>query len=48
LTILYCSVASKDVNGKFTGGIYRSCDRGETWQSAMGRGLNTEMKTADQ
>ena len=45
LVMLYCSVRSKDENGAFKGGIYRSRDRGETWESAMGRGLNTETKT---
>jgi photosystem II stability/assembly factor-like uncharacterized protein len=48
LIVLYCSVASKDVGGAFQGGIYRSRDRGETWQWAMGRGINIETKQADQ
>jgi len=39
--VLFCSVQSREVNGKFAGGIFRSTDRGETWHSAMGRGLNT-------
>ncbi len=46
--MLYCAVTSKDENGKFKGGIYRSRDRGETWQWAMGRGINTETQKADQ
>jgi photosystem II stability/assembly factor-like uncharacterized protein len=46
--MLYCSVTSKDVNGTFRGGIYRSRDRGETWQWAMGRGINLETQKADQ
>ena len=46
--MLYCTVKSRDENGAFTGGIYRSRDRGESWQPAMGRGLNTETKKADQ
>jgi photosystem II stability/assembly factor-like uncharacterized protein len=45
---LYCTVRSKEQNGAFAGGIYRSRDRGETWESAMGKGLNTETKAADQ
>ena len=48
LVMLYCSIRSKDENGVFKGGLYRSRDRGETWESAMGRGLNTETKRADE
>lgn len=48
LAMLYCSIRSKDENGKFQGGLFRSRDRGETWQSAMGMGLNTDTKQADQ
>ena len=29
-------------------GFYRSRDRGDTWESAMGSGLNTQTKQADQ
>ncbi len=46
--VLYCSVTSKVQNGSFAGGIYRSLDRGETWESAMGNGINTDTATADQ
>ena len=45
--MLYCTVCSKDENGIFKGGIYRSRDRGQTWQWAMGRGTNTDTKKAD-
>lgn len=48
IVMLYCSIRSKDQNGAFQGGIYRSKDCGETWESAMGQGLNTETKTADE
>jgi photosystem II stability/assembly factor-like uncharacterized protein len=48
LVILYCTVPSKVVDGKFTGGIYRSLDRGDTWQSALGTGLNVETKAFDE
>ena len=48
LIMLYCSIRSRDQDGVFTGGIYRSRDRGETWESAMGQGLNTDTKQADQ
>jgi photosystem II stability/assembly factor-like uncharacterized protein len=46
--MLYCTVPSKNENGTFKGGIYRSLDRGDTWQQAMGQGINTETKKADQ
>ncbi|MBN2506292.1 MAG: hypothetical protein JXQ71_06325 [Verrucomicrobia bacterium] len=45
--VLYCAVRSRAENGAFKGGIYRSRDRGESWQWAMGAGLNLETKTAD-
>jgi photosystem II stability/assembly factor-like uncharacterized protein len=48
VVMLYCAVRSKEVGGAFHGGVYRSRDRGETWQPAMGPGLNTETKAADQ
>lgn len=48
LVVLYCTVASKAAGGAFQGGIFRSNDRGDSWQSAMGRGINTETKKADQ
>ncbi len=44
ITMLYCTISSKDENGTFKGGIYRSHDRGQSWQQAMGRGINTEKK----
>jgi len=47
VVVLYCAIPSKEVEGVFQGGIYRSRDRGETWQPAMGSGLNTETKQAD-
>jgi photosystem II stability/assembly factor-like uncharacterized protein len=48
LVMLYCSIPSKDENGAFKGGLYRSRDRGETWEPAMDAGLNTETQRADQ
>ncbi|KPK82875.1 MAG: hypothetical protein AMJ81_08985 [Phycisphaerae bacterium SM23_33] len=41
--VLYCSVPGRDDSGKFAGGIFRSEDRGATWQSAMGAGINTSI-----
>ena len=47
LTMLYCTIRSRVDSGTFQGGVYRSRDRGETWQQAMGRGINTETQKAD-
>ncbi len=47
-TVLYCSVPSELAGDRITGGIYSSTDRGESWQSAMGRGLNVETKPYDE
>ncbi|MGC8638363.1 MAG: WD40/YVTN/BNR-like repeat-containing protein [Isosphaeraceae bacterium] len=46
--ILYCTISSKVEDGKFAGGVFRSTDRGETWQSAMGQGINMDVAAADQ
>jgi len=46
--MLYCSIRSQGENGVFKGGLYRSRDRGETWESAMGSGLNTDTEKADE
>jgi photosystem II stability/assembly factor-like uncharacterized protein len=48
IVMLYCSLRSKIENGGFAGGVYCSRDRGESWTSAMGQGLNTETRQADQ
>lgn len=48
VVMLYCTVSSKKEDGRFAGGVYRSRDRGETWQPAMGQGINTETEKADQ
>jgi photosystem II stability/assembly factor-like uncharacterized protein len=45
---LYCAVPAREENGRYAGGIYRSLDRGETWQPAMGTGLNQETRAFDQ
>lgn len=46
--VLYCTVLSKSENGNFEGGVYRSRDRGEHWEWAMGSGLNLETAKADE
>lgn len=45
--ILYVTIPSRNVNGRFAGGVYRSFDRGESWESAMGEGINTELGRKD-
>jgi photosystem II stability/assembly factor-like uncharacterized protein len=47
-TMLYCTVSSKEENGVFKGGVYRSHDSGQSWQSAMGAGINTSIGKKDQ
>jgi photosystem II stability/assembly factor-like uncharacterized protein len=44
---LYCTLPSKVVDGKLTGGIFHSLDGGDSWQSAMGRGLNLDFGKQD-
>jgi len=45
--VIYCTIPSRKVDGKFAGGVYRSTDRGETWESAMGEGINTTLGTQE-
>ena len=47
IIMLYCTVPSEDDDGTLRGGVYHSRDRGETWQRAMGRGINADTKRAD-
>jgi photosystem II stability/assembly factor-like uncharacterized protein len=46
--MIYCVVPSRSDNGTFVGGVFRSRDRGEHWQSAMGNGINKETSAADE
>jgi len=46
--ILYCAVPSTAEGGRFQGGIYRSLDRGEHWESAMGAGINKDTRSYDE
>lgn len=48
VVMLYCSLPGRDEGGKYGGGPYRSKDRGETWEHALGTGLNLELKAFDQ
>jgi photosystem II stability/assembly factor-like uncharacterized protein len=47
-TVLFVTIPSKAVNGAFAGGIYRSEDLGDSWQSAMGKGTNITLGKADE
>ncbi|MBN1809472.1 MAG: hypothetical protein JW909_10435 [Planctomycetes bacterium] len=48
MVMLYCSLPGKAVDGKFEGGIFRSKDRGETWEWAMGGEIDKGIEKADQ
>lgn len=48
VVMLYCTVRSQQENGGIQGGVYRSKDRGETWQPAMGQGINRDTSKADE
>ena len=41
LCVLYCTVEGKTEGGQYQGGVYRSTDRGKTWQQAMGPEIAT-------
>ena len=45
--VLYCAIPSWEEGGEFAGGVYRSRNRGETWESAMGEGINKETEAYD-
>jgi len=45
---LYCTLPGKAVEGRLVGGVYRSRDRGNSWQSAMGKGINAEIGKKDE
>jgi len=47
-TVVYCTIPSKKVDDKFAGGVFRSADRGETRESAMGEGINTVIGKQDE
>lgn len=46
--MLYCAVSSRNDGGRFAGGVYRSKDVGDNWEAVPGRGLNKDVKAADQ
>src|SRR5579883_1854974 len=47
-TVLYCAVPCDAKGDTLEGGIYRSTTLGDSWESAMGDGLNKETKPFDQ
>jgi len=46
--VIYFAVATGVAEGVLEGGVFRSTDRGETWERAMGPGINLDTKAADQ
>ncbi len=40
--VLYCTTEGEVVDGQYVGGVYRSTDRGRTWQQAMGEDIDTQ------
>ena len=46
--ILYCTLPGTAEGGRYVGGVYRSRDRGTTWESAMGAGINQDIAKADE
>ena len=46
-TVLFVTIPSKAVGGKFLGGVYRSEDLAESWHSVMGEGINTRLGKID-
>jgi photosystem II stability/assembly factor-like uncharacterized protein len=45
--MLYASIPSTVAGDTLSGGVFRSSDRGETWESCMGGGINVETKAFD-
>ncbi len=48
LAMLYCAVPSTMAGGRLVGGVYRSRDLGDRWESAMGNGINKDTKAYDE
>lgn len=46
--VIYASCPSQVSGGKLSGGVFRSLDRGETWESCMGGGINVETTAYDE
>jgi len=46
--MLYVTLPSRLEGGGLVGGVYRSSDGAESWQSAMGRGINTQTRRTGQ
>ncbi len=45
--MLYCALPARNDGGKYAGGVFASRDAGESWQSAMGEGINQDVEAAD-
>src|SRR5581483_1287006 len=46
--VIYAVFPSREQKGKVVGGVYRSLDRGETWETAMGQGINLDTHAFDE
>jgi photosystem II stability/assembly factor-like uncharacterized protein len=46
--VLYFVTGTEVADGVLAGGVYRSTDRGDTWERAMGPGINLDTKAADE
>jgi photosystem II stability/assembly factor-like uncharacterized protein len=40
--VLYCTLRGEVVDAEYVGGVYRSTDRGRTWQQMMGPGIDVK------
>ncbi len=46
-SLVYCAVPVRKMGGSLAGGVYVSTDGGMTWRSAMGEGINKDVRPAD-
>ena len=46
-SLLYCSVTASQKDDRYVGGVYRSADGGQTWESVMNGDINMDIAAAD-
>ena len=46
--LLYCTVPSRAENGRYVGGVFKSVDQGDSWQSVMNETINMDLKKRDE
>lgn len=44
---LYCTIPSRNLDGEYGGGVFRSDNGGDEWYSVMGEGINTQLGRVD-